>query len=58
MKQRKEKKQPEAVPEKEKVTQVYQGSTMRGNASLWEKMTFEYARPLMKTAMEEEICFE
>ena len=31
---------------------------MRANASFWDKMTFEYARPLMKTAMEEEICFE
>lgn len=31
---------------------------MRGDASLWEKATFEYARPLMNLAMEEEICFE
>ena len=48
------------MPEKEeeKVTQVYQGRTMRGDAKWWEKMTFEYARPLLETSMKENICFE
>ena len=31
---------------------------MRGDAKWWEKMTFEYARPLLTTSMKEEICFE
>ena len=31
---------------------------MREDAKWWEKMTFEYARPLLTTSMKEEICFE
>ena len=41
-----------------KVTQVYQGRTMRGDAKWWEKMTFQYARPILKVSMKEDICFE
>ena len=60
MKAKKEKKVEEPLPEKEdeKITQVYQGRTMRGDAKWWEKMTFEYARPLLETSMKENICFE
>ena len=42
----------------EKLNQVFQGDFMRENASLWSKLTFGYAKPLLDSSMKQQIRFE
>lgn len=47
------------MPEKKKhPSQVFQGRKMREESSLWDKMIFNYAKPLLDISMKERICFE
>ena len=43
---------------KEHPSQVFQGRKMREESSLWDKMIFNYAKPLLDISMKERICFE
>ena len=40
------------------VNQVYQGKFMRENESLWSKFFFSFAKPILDSSIEQEICFE
>ena len=44
--------------EEPEVKQVYQGRSMRHDASFLSKLFFSYAWPLLECSMESRICFE
>ena len=48
----------EKKPEKEEVRQVFQGKYMRENASFFEILFYTYPKPLLDSALTQQIRFE